>query len=397
MKLNYIDNIELKGKTVFIRADFNVPLDEERNITDTARIDAVMPTIKYALDHGAKLILASHLGRPKGKVNPAFSLEVVGNYLASELNKEVVFFADYLTDGYQKAISTLNEDRIMLLENLRFHEGETKNDVEFAQKLAEFVDIYINDAFGTCHRAHASTAGIPELLPIERKGAGFLIKKEMEYFSNAISNPKRPYTAILGGAKVSDKINVILNLLNEVNNLIIGGAMAYTFLKYQGHETGNSLVEEDKLSLIKTILDKAAQHKVNILLPVDHIAAKEISATSEIKQVGTPDIPEGFMGVDIGPKTIQNYVQVVNDSQTTVWNGPMGVFEIEPFEEGTKALANALAKNPATTIIGGGDSAFAIRKFKCDGDVSHISTGGGASLEFLEGKELPGLKILRIY
>lgn len=398
MKLNYVDNLSLGKKRVFIRVDFNVPMDDQGNITDPTRINAALPTIKYVLEQGGKVILASHLGRPKGTPNSKFTLERVGEYLANTLKLEVTFFSDYLSDGFSKAIEELSNNRIMLLENLRFHPGETKNDLDFTQKLSEHIDMYVNDAFGTCHRAHASTTGLPDLLPIDRKGAGFLIKKEIEYLSTAIENPKRPYTAILGGAKVSDKIDVILNLLNSVNKLIIGGAMAYTFLRFQNCKTSNSLVEEDKLSLIKTILDKAEDRKVQVFIPMDHIVSNEIKPTAQTNYIDTNDITlDGVMGLDIGKKTIQTYIEEINSSSTIFWNGPMGVFEMEPFADGTRSIAKALAEHPGITIIGGGDSAFAIRKFGFENQVSHISTGGGASLELLEGKELPGLKTLRLY
>ncbi len=398
MKLNYVDNLSLGKKRVFIRVDFNVPMDDQGNITDPTRINAALPTIKYVLEQGGKVILASHLGRPKGTPNSKFTLERVGEYLANTLKLEVTFFSDYLSDGFSKAIEELSNNRIMLLENLRFHPGETKNDLDFTQKLSEHIDMYVNDAFGTCHRAHASTTGLPDLLPIDRKGAGFLIKKEIEYLSTAIENPKRPYTAILGGAKVSDKIDVILNLLNSVNKLIIGGAMAYTFLRFQNCKTSNSLVEEDKLSLIKTILDKAEDRKVQVFIPMDHIVSNEIKPTAQTNYIDTNDITlDGVMGLDIGKKTIQTYIEEINSSSTIFWNGPMGVFEMEPFADGTRSIAKALAEHPGITIIGGGDSAFAIRKFGFENQVSHISTGGGASLELLEGKELPGLKTLKLY
>ena len=398
MKLNYVDNLSLGKKRVFIRVDFNVPMDDQGNITDPTRINAALPTIKYVLEQGGKVILASHLGRPKGTPNSKFTLERVGEYLANTLKLEVTFFSDYLSDGFSKAIEELSNNRIMLLENLRFHPGETKNDLDFTQKLSEHIDMYVNDAFGTCHRAHASTTGLPDLLPIDRKGAGFLIKKEIEYLSTAIENPKRPYTAILGGAKVSDKIDVILNLLNSVNKLIIGGAMAYTFLRFQNCKTSNSLVEEDKLSLIKTILDKAEDRKVQVFIPMDHIVSNEIKPTAQTNYIDTNDITlDGVMGLDIGKKTIQTYIEEINSSSTIFWNGPMGVFEMEPFADGTRSIAKALAEHPGITIIGGGDSAFAIRKFGFENQVSHISTGGGDSLELLEGKELPGLKTLKLY
>jgi len=373
-------------------------MDDQGNISDPTRINAALPTIKYVLEQGGKVILASHLGRPKGTPNSKFTLERVGEYLANTLKLEVTFFSDYLSDGFSKAIEELSNNRIMLLENLRFHPGETKNDLDFTQKLSEHIDMYVNDAFGTCHRAHASTTGLPDLLPIDRKGAGFLIKKEIEYLSTAIENPKRPYTAILGGAKVSDKIDVILNLLNSVNKLIIGGAMAYTFLRFQNCKTSNSLVEEDKLSLIKTILDKAEDRKVQVFIPMDHIVSNEIKPTAQTNYIDTNDITlDGVMGLDIGKKTIQTYIEEINSSSTIFWNGPMGVFEMEPFADGTRSIAKALAEHPGITIIGGGDSAFAIRKFGFENQVSHISTGGGASLELLEGKELPGLKTLKLY
>lgn len=397
MELNYLDKISIADQRVFIRADLNVPLDDEGNITDPARIDAVIPTILYALENRAKIILASHLGRPKGTPNPKYSLEIVGKYLANKLNKEVIFSPDYLKDGFSRLVRDLTSDQIILLENLRFHPGETENSFEFSQKLAGNIDVYINDAFGTCHRAHASTVGLPDLLPKEKKGAGFLIRREMSYLADRTSNPERPYTAILGGAKVSDKLDVIMNLLNHVNHLIIGGAMAYTFLHFKGHHMGKSLVEMDKESTIQGVIRKAQQRNVQIHLPIDHIVAPELSPNAIATTINGIEIPDNMMGLDIGPTTIQNYCDIIAQSKTIIWNGPMGVFEYPAFESGTKSLAKALADCQGTSIIGGGDSAFAVRKFGYAEQVSHISTGGGASLEFLEGKELPGLKAIRLF
>lgn len=392
---------ELKGKKVFMRVDFNVPLDENRNITSDSRIKAALPSIKYVIEKGGKLILASHLGRPKGGPSPEFSLDVVAKRLSELLGKEVKFANDCIGDNVKKMADALKEGEVLLLENVRFHKEEEKNDPEFAKKLAELAEIYINDAFGTAHRAHASTEGICKY--IKKCAAGFLMQKELKYLGEILENPQRPFLAILGGAKVSDKIMVIENLLNKVNSLIIGGAMAYTFLKAQGKEVGSSLVEDDKISVAKDVLKKAIDKNVAIYLPIDHIVAKrpanvedfiEGLKQAESKEVLRDTIDAGWEGVDIGPMTIEKFKNVIKKSKTVFWNGPMGVFEVEKFAKGTLEIGKALAESGAVTVVGGGDSASALKKLKLTDKMTHVSTGGGASMEFIEGKELPGVVAL---
>ena len=392
MSITYIDHIDLKGKRVFIRVDFNVPLSDDKKVSDDTRIKAALPTINYAIEKESKIILASHLGRPKGKIVNDMSLKPVADHLSSLLNKKVNFVPDTIGEMVQNEISSLKEKDVILLENLRFYPGEEKNDPEFSKQLASLCDIYINDAFGAVHRAHASTVGMVRY--VKEKGAGFLIKKELKYLGEALSNPKRPFVAMLGGAKVSDKIGVIENLLTKVDKLLIGGGMAYTFLKAQGVEIGNSLLETDKVGLAKNLLKEANQNGIEVLLPEDHLIAKKVDAKAETKAISNKEIPSGWMGVDIGEKTIEKFSFIIKEAKTVFWNGPMGIFEIEAFSRGTMMIAKALAESNAISIVGGGDSVAAINKAKVAQKITHISTGGGASLEFLEGKKLPGIAIL---
>jgi phosphoglycerate kinase len=390
-----IDDVELKGKRVLMRVDFNVPLDENQNITDDRRITAALPTIETVLDKGGKLILMSHLGRPKGERKPEMSLQPVAKRLGELLDKEVKFASDCVGEEVKKMAYDLQEGEVLLLENLRFHKEETANDPEFAKELASLGEIYVNDAFGTAHRAHASTVGVTKYIDI--CVAGYLMQKEIDYLGNAIANPVRPFTAILGGAKISGKIDVIENLFNKVDSLIIGGGMAFTFLKAMDYEIGKSILEEEKIETAKKILKRAETSNVQFLLPVDVWVAEEFSNDSPKEAVDVDMIPSNKMGMDIGPKTVRMFREEILRSKTVVWNGPMGVFEFDNFAEGTNAVAQALAEataNGAITIVGGGDSAAAIKKSGLEDQVSHVSTGGGASLEFLEGKELPGLAAL---
>ncbi len=392
MNKKTIRDIDVSGKKVLVRCDFNVPLDKETGeIIDNRRIRAAIPTIKYLLDNNAKIILCSHLGRPKGEFNLKYSLRPVAEELSKLLNKEVKLAKDVIGEDAVNLSSNIKEGEIVLLENVRFHKEEEENNPEFAKKLASFADIYVNDAFGTAHRAHASTAGVADYLPAV---SGFLIEKELEFLGSSLENPERPFVAILGGAKVSDKIGVIENLLDKVDTLLIGGGMAYTFYKAQGHNIGTSICEEDKLELANEILEKAKQKEVKLLLPIDNHISSEYSNEAEDRFVEEQEIPEGFMGLDIGPKTINLFCEIIKDAKTVLWNGPLGVTEFTKFEEGTKKIAKALAESKAVTIIGGGDSAAAIEKMGLADKMTHISTGGGASLEFLEGKILPGIACL---
>ena len=391
MNKKTVKDIDLKGKRVFVRCDFNVPMDENQNITDNTRIVAALPTIKYLLEQNCKIILASHLGRPKGEFKPEFSLLPVAKELSKLLNREVIMAKDVIgEETIQKALN-LKEGEIMLLENVRFHKEETENDPEFAKKLASMAEVFVNDAFGTAHRAHASTTGIADYLPAV---SGFLIEKELKFLGNAVNNPERPFVAILGGAKVSDKIGVIDSLLEKVDTLMIGGGMAYTFFKAQGYEVGNSICELDKLDLAKSAMEKAKQKGVKLLLPVDTKIGKEFKEDTESKIVKWTEIPADWEGFDIGPETIKMFIEELETAKTVVWNGPLGLFEFEQFAIGTNAIAKALAELDATTIIGGGDSAAAVKKAGLEDKMTHISTGGGASLEFLEGKKLPGIECL---
>lgn len=385
-----IEDINVSGKKVLVRCDFNVPLEDGR-ITDDNRIVGAIPTIKYLLDNKAKVILCSHMGRPKGEFNLKYTLAPVAKRLSELLGVEVTLANDVVGEDAVSKSKELKEGGVLLLENVRFHKEEEKNDPEFAKKLASLAEIYVNDAFGTAHRAHASTAGVADYLPAV---CGYLIQKEISVMGGALNDPKRPFIAILGGAKVSDKIGVINNLLEKVDILIIGGGMAYTFAKAMGGEIGKSLCEEDKLSLAGELLEKAAAKGVKMLLPVDTVCAKEFSNDSESVIYDTDNIPDEYMGLDIGPKTISEFSGAIKGAGTVIWNGPMGVFEFDNFAKGTKAIAEAVAESGAISIIGGGDSAAAVEKFGYASKITHISTGGGASLEFLEGLELPGIACL---
>ncbi len=386
-----LKDLNLRDKTVFLRVDFNVPLDKEQNITNDARIQAALPTLEFLLDNGAKVIAASHLGRPKGKVVPELSLKPVAQRLQELIPQKVVFSQDVIGEDSTRLKKELQPGEVLLLENLRFHNEEKENDAAFSRKLAEGADVYINDAFGTCHRAHASVVGIPK--HVSQKAAGFLVEKEVDYLKKIVS-PEKPYTAILGGAKVSDKIHVITNLLNKADDILIGGAMAYTFFAAQGMPTGLSLVEEDKLELALDLLGKAQTLGVSFSLPVDHLTAERMEpfAPTEI-QFGFP-IPAQRMALDIGPETVRHYSEIIARAKTIFWNGPMGVFEIDQFSQGTQKIAEAVAESSAISVVGGGDSVAALYKAGVQEHISHISTGGGASLEFVANESLPGLEAL---
>lgn len=390
-KKKTVEDIDVAGKKVLVRCDFNVPLDENGNITDTKRIDEAMKTINYLVSHNAKVILCSHLGRPKGEVNMKYSLKPVAAYLSKKLGFDVKMASDVVGDSAKAIAADLKDGEVELLENVRFEKGETKNDPELAKAMASLAEIYVNDAFGTAHRAHASTAGVADYLPAV---CGYLIQKEISVMGTALSNPKRPFVAILGGAKVSDKIGVINNLLDKADTVIIGGGMAYTFIKAMGHGIGNSLLEADKLDYALEMIAKAKEKGVKLLLPVDTAIGSEFKADCEKKIVSVDAIPDGWMGMDIGPKTVELFSDAIKNAKTVVWNGPMGVFEFEAFAEGTKAVARALAESGAISIVGGGDSAAAVEQLGFADKMTHISTGGGASLEFLEGRELPGVACL---
>ena len=392
MNKKTVKDIDLKGKKVFVRCDFNVPMDENQNITDNTRIVAAIPTIKYLLEQNCKIILASHLGRPKGEVKPEFSLKPVAKELSKQLGKEVIMANDVIGEDAMAKSTNLKEGEIMLLENVRFHREETDNDPEFAKKLASMAEIFVNDAFGTAHRAHASTTGIADYIP---GVAGFLIEKELKFLGNAINNPERPFVAILGGAKVSDKIGVIDSLLDKVDTLMIGGGMAYTFFKAQGYNVGNSLCEVEKTGLALQAMEKAKAKGVKLLLPIDTKVGKEFKPDTESKTVAWTEIPDEWEGFDIGEKTIEMFKKELQNAKTVIWNGPLGLFEFEQFAIGTNEIAKTLAELDATTIIGGGDSAAAVTKAGLADKMTHISTGGGASLEFLEGKKLPGIECLQ--
>lgn len=386
-----IEDVDVNGKKVLVRCDFNVPQDENGNITDDRRIVSALPTIKYLLEHNAKVILCSHLGRPKGEFNMKYSLKPVAVRLSELLNQEVKLANDVIGDSAKELSANLKEGEAMLLENVRFHKEEEENDMPFSKKLSELADLYVNDAFGTAHRAHASTAGVAKYLPAV---CGYLIQKEINVMGKALTNPARPFVAILGGKKVSDKISVITNLIDKVDTLLIGGGMAYTFYRAKGYEIGTSICEEDKIELAKELLEKANHKGVKLILPVDNVVAKEFSNDSESKVVASDSIPEGWQGLDIGPETVKLFAEELKDAKTVVWNGPMGVFEFDNFAKGTNEVAKILGALEAVTIIGGGDSASAIEKGGLADKMTHISTGGGASLEFLEGKVLPGIACL---
>jgi phosphoglycerate kinase len=386
-----IEDLDLRGKRVFIRTDFNVPLDDNLMVTDDRRIRSTLPTINYAIDEGAKVILSSHFGRPKGKRDPRLSLAPVAKRLQRLLNKDVIFTPDCVGSQVESLVSKMKEGDVVLLENLRYHPEEEQNNEEFARALASLADVYVNDAFGTAHRAHASIVGVPKFL---LAAAGFLLKKEIEYLRGAVENPVRPFVAILGGAKVSGKINVLENLVGKVDKVLIGGGMAYTFIKAMGYEVGNSLVEEDMLETAQRIRRKLKGMGIKFYLPVDCVIAQAIEARAETKIIPTLEIPKGWSALDIGPATARLFSEAIQDAKTILWNGPMGVFEEDAFSRGTFAVARAVADAYALTIVGGGDTDLAVHRAGVSDAISFISTGGGAALQLLEGKELPGIAVL---
>lgn len=385
-----IEDLNVSGKKVLVRCDFNVPMNDKGEITDDRRIRSALPTIEYIINNGGKAIVMSHLGRPKGEPNPKYTLEPIARRLSQLLNKEVIFAKDDTVVGEKtkEIVNGMKDSEVVLLENTRFRKEEEKNGEEFSKQLAALGELFVNDAFGTAHRAHASNVGVSSHLP---SASGYLVKKEIEVMGKAMSNPETPFVAILGGAKVSDKINVIENFLDKVDSLLIGGGMAYTFLKAQDFEIGKSLVEEDKLELAKELMQKAKDKKVNLVLPLDVIVAKEFNNESEFKTVNIKDIPQDMMGLDIGEKTIEAFSKIIKEAKTILWNGPMGVFEMPNFANGTNAIAKAMSESDGVTIVGGGDSAAAVEQAGLDDKMTHVSTGGGASLEFFEGKVLPGI------
>ncbi|MET3576724.1 phosphoglycerate kinase [Bhargavaea ullalensis] len=385
-----INDVDVRGKRVFCRVDFNVP-QEGGQITDDTRIRAALPTVRKLSEDGAQVILASHLGRPKGKVNEEMRMTAVGQRLSELLGREVTTLRKSVGPEVEQAVGGMKNGDVILLENVRFHEGEEKNDPGLAKQFAALADLYVNDAFGAAHRAHASTAGIADHLPAV---SGLLMEKELDVLGKALADPERPFTAIIGGAKVKDKIGVIDFLLEKVDHLLLGGGLSYTFSRAQGHDTGNSLVEEDKVDLARSFIEKAKEKGVELHLPVDAVVASEFSADAETKVVSIDSIPAGWMGLDIGPQTAEEYADVIGRSKTILWNGPMGVFEMDAFADGTRKVAEASAETDGYTIIGGGDSAAAVEKFGLSEQMDHISTGGGASLEFMEGKDLPGVSAL---
>ena len=392
MNKKTVRDIDVKGKKVLVRCDFNVPYDENRVITDNRRIVAALPTIKYLIENNAKVILCSHLGRPKGEVKPEFSLDIVATELSKLLGQEVVLAKDVVGADAKAKAEALKEGQVMLLENVRFEPGEEKNDEELSKKFASLAEIYVNDAFGTAHRAHSSTTGVASFLPAV---SGFLIEKELNFMGGALENPERPFMAILGGRKVSDKIGVIESLLEKVDVLMIGGAMAYTFFKAMGYSVGNSICEEDKLDLARSLMEKAKAKGVKFMLPIDTKVGKEFSKDTESKTVKYTEIPDGWEGFDIGAETIALYSEELKKAKTVIWNGPVGLFEFDQFAIGTNSIAKILSELDAVTIVGGGDSAAAVEKAGLADKFTHISTGGGASLEFLEGKKLPGIEALQ--
>ena len=391
MSKKTVRDIDLKDKKVLVRCDFNVPMDEKQNITDNTRIVAALPTIKYLLEQNCRITLCSHLGRPKGEFKKEFSLVPVAKELSKLLNKEIIMAKDVIGEDAISKANDLKNGEILLLENLRFHREETDNDPEFSKKLASFGEVFVNDAFGTAHRAHASTEGVTHYLPAV---SGFLIEKELKFLDEALQNPERPFMAILGGSKVSDKIGVIESLINKVDTILIGGGMAYTFFKALGYNVGNSLCEDDKINLAMELMEKAKEKGVKFMLPVDNRIGKEFSPDTENKLVPSAEIPDGWEGLDIGPETVELYAEELKNAKTIVWNGPLGVFEFEQFAVGTNEIAKVLGDIDAVKIIGGGDSASAVEKAGLADKMTHISTGGGASLEFLEGKKLPGIEAL---
>lgn len=383
-------DVDVKGKRVFVRVDFNVPM-ENGEITDDTRIRAALPTIKELVNAGAKVILASHLGRPKGEVKEEMRLTAVGVRLSELIGQPVTKLDESIGETVEATVAEMKDGDIVLLENVRFHKGEEKNDEELAKAFAKLADIYVNDAFGAAHRAHATTEGIAKYVPAV---SGLLMERELDVLGKALSNPERPFTAIIGGAKVKDKIGVIESLLDKVDHLIIGGGLSFTFVKAQGHSIGKSLLEEDKIELARGFIERAKEKGVQLHMPVDAVVANEFSKDAQTKVVDINEIPEEWMGLDIGPKTAEKYADVIKQSKLIIWNGPMGVFEMEPFANGTKTVANAMAETEGYTVIGGGDSAAAVEKFDVADKMDHISTGGGASLELMEGKELPGIVAL---
>lgn len=392
MNKKTVKDIDLKGKKVFVRCDFNVPLDEQGNITDNRRIVGALPTIQYLLEQNCKIILSSHLGRPKGEFKKEFSLEPVAKELSRLLGKEVKLAEDVIGESAKSLTANMQEGEIVLLENVRFDSREEKNDESLSKELASMAEVFVNDAFGTAHRAHCSTTGIADYLPAV---SGFLIEKELNFLGSSLENPKRPFVAILGGKKVSDKIGVIDRLLEKVDTLMIGGGMAYTFFKAMGYGVGDSICEEDKLDLARELMQKAKDKNVKLVLPIDNVIADEFSPDANTKVIDSDEIPEGWEGLDIGPKTAELFAKELKEAKTVIWNGPVGLSEYEKFANGTKKVAETLAElDDCITIIGGGDSAAAIEKLGLSDKMTHISTGGGASLEFLEGKKLPGIECL---
>lgn len=386
-----IQDMDVAGKRVFVRVDFNVPVDDKKEITDDTRIRAAIPTIQYLMDKGARIILASHFGRPKGEVKEKYRLNMVARRLSELLGKPVIMAKDCIGDETKALVKQLKPGEVILLENLRFHRGEEENDPEFAHQLAELADVYINDAFGAAHRAHASTAGMAAFLP---SAAGFLMQKEVAALSKVLSYPERPLLAIIGGAKVSDKIKLLENFMGKVDALAVGGGMANTFIKASGLEVGTSLVENEQLEFARRLAEIAHQEGVRLLLPIDLVVADRMAVDAQTRIVAIKDVPADWMILDIGPETIKLFAEVCKESRTILWNGPMGVFEMEPFARGTEAIARVMADAEAVTIVGGGDSVAAVEKAKVAHQITHISTGGGASLEFLEGRELPGVAVL---
>ncbi|MDR0762040.1 MAG: phosphoglycerate kinase [Campylobacteraceae bacterium] len=389
-----IRDINISGKKVFIRCDFNVPMDEFLNITDDRRVRSAIPTIKYCLDNECSVVLASHLGRPKG-IDAKFSLKPVAKRLNRLLDREVIIAEDIIGQDAKQKAANLKTGDVLLLENLRFETGETKNDENLAKELASFADIYINDAFGVCHRAHSSVEAITRFFDNDHKAAGFLLQKEIEFSQNLLKKPTRPFVAVVGGSKVSGKLQALNNLLPRVDKIIVGGGMAFTFLKARGYEVGNSLVEDDLIEEAYKIIQKAKELKVKFYLPVDIVAAQTFSADSAIKFVTTQEIPSGWIGLDIGPASVKVFKEALSDAQTILWNGPMGVFEIDKFSKGSIKISHAIAEAHATTVVGGGDTADVVNRAGDTDEMTFISTGGGASLELIEGKELPGVKVLR--